>query len=148
MIGHVPWNTGKPWSEEVRAKISKTHKASGKTFLERGGNGRGASRAEQLVLNCLPKSFIYNYAVALGGKGHGYPSNYKVDFGDPVKKLALEVDGVSHRQHGREGQDKKKEAKLRELGWSVCRISNEEVFHLYTTSKLKGALTLKLKTAR
>jgi hypothetical protein len=148
MTGRTPWNNGRPWPKQFKMNASKWAITNGHTFKERGGNGRGPSKAEFLVQTCLPRTFIYSYPVALGARRRGYPTNYKIDFGDPKKKLAIEVDGVSHKRAVRKAQDKKKETKLRSLGWKVCRISNAEVFRLSTISKLKTVLTSKLRNAR
>jgi very-short-patch-repair endonuclease len=58
-----------------------------------------------------------------------------VDFGNPEKKIAIEVDGQSHRTVLGHYRDSKKDAKLKELGWRVFRITNEEVKRKYSTSK-------------
>ena len=55
-------------------------------------------------------------------------------FANVQMKVGLEVDGVSHAMRSRKLQDKKKEAKLAELGWSVLRISNAQVASMSTTS--------------
>ena len=55
------------------------------------------------------------------------PTNYKVDIGNIEHKLAIEVDGGSHRGRGRKALDAKKQAVLEFLGWSVLRFWNEEI---------------------
>jgi very-short-patch-repair endonuclease len=59
--------------------------------------------------------------------GSGFPPCYKVDIGEPTLKIAIEVDGMSHNSLERRKQDRKKEAFLRGLGWTVLRFSNREV---------------------
>jgi very-short-patch-repair endonuclease len=99
------------------------------------------TEAEQLVATLLPACWVWNYPVALGRRQEGYPTNYKLDFANPNTKQGLEVDGNSHNMSARKAQDKKKEAKLAGLGWSVLRITNKEVLSLYSTLKLKEHLT-------
>jgi very-short-patch-repair endonuclease len=101
----------------------------------RGGNGTGMTPCEKLLSAHLPTGYIWNYAIKLGGRHPGYPTCYKVDFGNPKTKHAIEVDGGSHGSKERRLQDRKKEAKLRELGWSVSRITNREVLRKYGTSR-------------
>jgi very-short-patch-repair endonuclease len=60
--------------------------------------------------------------------------------------MGLEVDGNSHTATVRQMQDRKKEAKLAELGWSVFRISNAQTEKLYLTLKLREHLTTLLAT--
>jgi len=47
-----------------------------------------------------------------------------VDLAWPDRKLALEIDGSSHRMRARLAQDRKKDAVLEQLGWRVFRVSN------------------------
>jgi hypothetical protein len=102
------------------------------------------AKAEQLISEVLPVGWVWNYPVALGGRQPGYPTNYKLDFAWPHLKVGLEVDGNSHTAAARQMQDRKKEAKLAELGWSVFRISNVQAERLSTTLKLKEHLTILL----
>lgn len=66
-------------------------------------------------------------AVSLGPKQQGYPTCYKVDIGNHFLKIAIEVDGNCHNSNLMRFLDKKKEDRLRELGWTVLRFTNEEV---------------------
>jgi very-short-patch-repair endonuclease len=50
-----------------------------------------------------------------------------VDLADPAVKLAIEVDGETHRTAKWKALDRRKEAILAFLGWSVLRFWNEEV---------------------
>ena len=137
--GRVPPNKGKPASAEARAKMRLAHAGS---MFTRGGNGTGMSKCEALVASTLPKEFVYNHAVPTKiPKGRGYPTCYKIDFAHPTKKVALEVDGSSHSTLERQGQDRKKQVLLEQLGWKVLRISNSTVLNLYGTSKLADHMT-------
>ena len=99
------------------------------------------TKAEQLIAEVLPAGWEWNYPVALGKRQPGFPTNYKLDFAWPHLKIGLEVDGGSHTLLVRQAQDRKKEKKLAELGWSVSRISNAQTAKLFTTSRLKEHLT-------
>ena len=66
-------------------------------------------------------------AISLGPKQPGYPTCYKVDIGNQVLKIAIEVDGNGHNGNKIKFLDLKKEAKLKELGWRVLRFTNQEI---------------------
>lgn len=133
------WNSGLPWSDAHRAKMSEARR--GRNFLKtRGGNGTGMSPTEALIAPLLPEGFTWNYAVPSEGFGQGYPSHYKLDFANPAQKICLEVDGVSHRTRLGQERDNRKNERLQFLGWKVCRIDNETAWFLYSTSKLKEHL--------
>lgn len=53
-------------------------------------------------------------------------SKYFVDFADPVRKIAVEVDGA--QWHIDKQKDKKREADLRKEGWVVYRIPGNKTF--------------------
>lgn len=112
-------------SPEVRAKISATLRAMGHRPKARGGNGRGPTLAQKVLWELLGEGWYLEYPVTLGPKLPGYPTCYKVDIGNPSAMVAVEVDGPSH--HSRKAEDLKRDAKLRELGWTVLRFWNQEV---------------------
>jgi len=60
-------------------------------------------------------------------RGSGFPACYKVDIGNQELRIAIEIDGHSHGALIRKQQDRKKEAFLRSVGWTVLRFSNGEV---------------------
>jgi very-short-patch-repair endonuclease len=55
------------------------------------------------------------------------PNHYKVDLADPERKLAIEVDGNSHKTKKWKFLDRRKESVLAALGWSVLRFWNQEI---------------------
>ena len=55
------------------------------------------------------------------------PNHYKVDIADPLKKVAIEVDGNSHKTKEWKFLVKRKVEILNALGWSVLRFWNQEV---------------------
>lgn len=134
-----PWNYGRPWSDAHRAQMSASRK--GRALMPyRGGNGTGMSPTEALIAPLLPEGFMWNYVLPSGGFGLGYPSHYKLDFGNPTTKVCLEVDGISHRTRLGQERDARKTERLQFLGWKLLRITNEEAWYLYSTSKLKEHL--------
>lgn len=147
--GQSSWNKGLPTPPEVVKKAHATHMAQRAPFLAvRGGNGHGPSAAERAVQAALPAGFAYNLAIPTRmPRGSGYPTCYKVDFGNPTSMLAVEVDGPSHSTLKRQAQDRKKEAFLAALGWCVLRISNKEALLLSGTSKLRERMTTLLAVA-
>lgn len=83
-------------------------------------------------------------------KGNGYPTCYKVDVGSKDLKIAIEIDGNSHKTLVRQSQDRKKEEFLASIGWTVLRFTNQEVDEnlkgcvevvMSTISKLRGITT-------
>lgn len=132
------WNSGIPWSDAHRAKASEQRK--GWKFAQRGGNGTGMSPTEALIAPMMPEGFIWNYIVRSEGFGLGYPSHYKLDFGNPQTMVCLEVDGASHTSRLGQERDARKNERLAFLGWKVCRIKNDKAWSLYSTSRLKEHL--------
>jgi very-short-patch-repair endonuclease len=61
------------------------------------------------------------------GKFESLPNCYKVDLASPEHKLAIEVDGKTHKLKRWKFLDRRKTAVLNFLGWKVLRFWNEEV---------------------
>ena len=97
----------------------------------KAGNGK-ISEIEQIAYNILvPLGFIYNYAIGMRELRIAYPekrfaNNYKPDFVDLKKKIAIEIDGSNH---GGKHKiiDQKKEFALNYYGFKVFRFSNDFV---------------------
>lgn len=51
-----------------------------------------------------------------------------IDLVHPHAKLAIEVDGESHRKPDQIDRDRRKETILRSLGWEVIRFSNSAIY--------------------
>ena len=140
--GVPSWNSGVPCRPETKEKLSESGKRRKAVFLEiRRGNGTGMTEAEALLRTVLPNEFIWSYPIALGRRQEGYPTNYKLDFANPTTRVGIEVDGVSHMNSIGRSRDQKKEEKLAELGWSVLRISNRQIFQMFGILKSKDVLT-------
>lgn len=129
--GRPSWNAGREWPADHRERMSAAAKTSGQTFSVRGGNGKGMTKHEMMLLPVLAPGWIWNHPIRTGSKERGVATNYKVDFGWPGKKIALEVDGGSHRD--RRLLDWKKEAVLCSLGWCLLRLTNEQVERMFST---------------
>jgi hypothetical protein len=139
--GRPSWNKGLPWSEAHKERISLQCKARGQRPVVRGGNGHVAP-AEAAVREMLPAAWEFNLAVPTKQpRGSGYPTCYKVDFGNLRTKTVLEVDGGSHRS--RALLDAKKDAFLASLGWRVFRISNATALSKYSIFKSTGRMTFR-----
>lgn len=86
------------------------------------GNGGLPTEAEQYFLMRYPQA-QYQYVVAPGDGVHPY--HYKIDFAWPSLKIGLEIDGRSHAN--RRGADRKKDTRLKALGWTIIRMTNQDV---------------------
>lgn len=120
-----------------------------KTFLNKGGNGK-ITREESLLKERLGEGWRINYVVRTGikrqvvkhglttgkpgvGIGTEYkhsenlPLSYKIDLANPEDMIAIEIDGESHKSLQSKESDAKKDNWLKEKGWKVIRLSNEQV---------------------
>jgi hypothetical protein len=100
-----------------------------------GGNGMKTPLPVRYLYQLLNGDWEIEYAIKTGHNqwdGSGYPTCYKVDLADPVRKIAIEVDGQSHGSLERKQQDQKKTVFLERLGWKVYRIKNKQVLSLCT----------------
>jgi len=120
MIKHNPMTN--PETRE-RARKSKL----GQTFLSRGGNGTVTKQQEQLRQALgLPEN-VLEYPVLTADATTEFPSLppcYKVDLAIPELKLAIEVDGRTHKEKRWRYLDQRKTAVLNHLGWTVLRFWN------------------------
>ena len=101
----------------------------GHTFLARGGNGK-PTKQQITLAKTLGLLTTMEYAIptaAVRKQFKSLPNCYKVDLAYPEKKLAIEVDGKTHRLRRWKFLDRRKTSVLNALGWSVFRVTNEEV---------------------
>lgn len=85
-----------------------------------GMHGR-PSPAEALLLSHLP-----------GWHLHYQVDRYAVDLANLDERIVIEVDGVAHTRVGATAQrerDRRRDQALRLRGWTVHRVTNEEVLH-------------------
>jgi very-short-patch-repair endonuclease len=71
------------------------------------------------------------------------PHYYNLDIADPVLKIAIEVDGNSHRCKERQQRDARRESFLLSQGWVLLRFTNKRVL-----SDLDGVLQEVLEAVR
>ncbi len=116
---------------EVRAKTSRRLKAMGHAPSVRGGNGRGMTEPQSMLMAVLGEPWQAEFAVSLGRRTPGYPTNYKLDLAHVEMQVGIEVDGFSH--HSRKALDVKKDEKLGSLGWKVLRFWNQEILDWINT---------------
>lgn len=96
--------------------------------LERyyGVEGIPDTTLEQTVLDLLVDAWlplpICQLVVPLPGGGH-----YRIDFGYPAVKLAIEVDGPHHRLPEVQARDARRDRRLRQMGWTVDRFDEDEI---------------------
>jgi hypothetical protein len=116
-------------SPESREKMKTTLRAIKHKPVVQGGNGKPPTVSEMLMSLALgwDCSVIVRTKEAKKALGMKMPNHYKVDVGNPILKVAIEIDGSSHCTIARKEQDARKEAVLKFLGWKVFRFSNEEV---------------------
>jgi very-short-patch-repair endonuclease len=110
---------------ELRKRMSIL--LAGRTFLARGGNGK-LTPQQEVVARAL--NLPMEYVILTGPvKKHfkSLPNCYKVDIADPVRRLAIEIDGRTHNTKKWKFLDKRKTEVLNALGWSVLRFSNQRV---------------------
>lgn len=110
-------------------KMVATRKANGQFWLLRkGGNGKGPTEAQAKLHSCIGGEI--EYILSFGwkiGSVPGWPCCYKIDIGFPLEKLAVEVDGESHRSPKGRAVDALKEQRLRSFGWTTLRFWNREI---------------------
>ncbi len=118
--------TNNPMTDpQAKAKMQKKLKARGWGTGQRGGNGELTIPQKKLA---AALGWETEVAIPTGQpRGSGYPASYKVDIGNPTLKIAIEVDGVSHKLPARRLEDQKKTALLEALGWTVLRFWNAEI---------------------
>lgn len=145
---------GKP---ETIEKIVATMRKNG-TYARilTGGNGKGPTKPQIRLFAVLGPPFQMEYAVSLGKRTGGYPTNYKLDLADPTRKIGIEVNGWTHRGQRQQNLDQKKIGKLTGLGWTVLSFWNEDILnwtnlgmptesYISTTLKQNGITPLALE---
>ena len=110
-------------NEESRRKMSNTLKAIGHKPNQRGGNGNPPTTPQALLASILQ----WPTEVVITPSDGKRPYHYRVDIGNTALMIAVEVDGASHSSQVRQESDRRKDSRLRSLGWKVFRFSNLEV---------------------
>jgi hypothetical protein len=111
---------------DVRARhLAGLAKREGLNF--RGGNGQPPTKQVLQAAAILePIGFEREVAIRTAGHGTGLrcPLNYKADFAHPTRRIAVELDGVSHHGRAKQLEDLRKTTVLTALGWRVIRIKH------------------------
>jgi hypothetical protein len=113
---------------EVRAKALAVQREKGFSNLS-GGNGKGLTVPQRLLAQRLAWPTEYVVATGEGWK----PEHYKLDLAEPTLRIAVEVDGQSHRSKKVAAADARKDRWLREHGWSVLRFWNSQIMDDFET---------------
>ncbi|WP_281680806.1 endonuclease domain-containing protein [Synergistes jonesii] len=119
------------FNPETRAKMATTLRRIGHKPRVQGGNGRGMTKAQSLLMEHLSKMNPVSEFIAKTGETRlhpsHYPAHYKIDIAIPAHMLAIEVDGRSHNSLCIREKDLKKEIFLKSKGWTLLRFSNKEI---------------------
>jgi len=110
----------------VREKISAALMGRWNPHLN-GGNGTGLTLPQRALWAELPEEWVAEFVVWAKGKTTFEWPIMIVDLAYVEKKWAVEVDGASHNTLKVRERDQKKDKLLREAGWRVYRVTNEEV---------------------
>jgi hypothetical protein len=110
----------------VREKIAKKLAGVPRPHLN-GGNGSGVTLPQKMLLEGLGSNWTAEHVVwAHGSTPSSWPIMI-VDLANIDQKWAIEVDGLSHNSTKVVERDKRKDALLREEGWQVFRVTNQQV---------------------
>lgn len=103
-------------------------------------NGSGPTVPQQMLFDALPAGAVMEFPIPTGNVG----TPCRVDIAIPPVRLAVEVDGHSHRIQSRREIDARKERALREQGWALLRFSNSEIVrHLpWVLGKIQGTIAM------
>ena len=116
--------------------IEKMKEKRGKyTFLSRGGNGQLTKQQLLLFSEISGTTYmemelaipIFTPLKEIKSDIASPPTHYKVDIGIPSIKLAIEVDGKTHKTKKWKFLDKRKTEILELLGWKVLRFWNQDI---------------------
>ena len=112
----------------------------------RRGNGATMPAAQRMMIAILGDSATPELPIVTTSaqRARGLPHALKPDIAIPSMKLAVELDGKSHKAVKVREADKRKNLALVELGWSVLRLSNSLALSLCSTCKSREALLTSL----
>ncbi|NDG20230.1 MAG: DUF559 domain-containing protein [Betaproteobacteria bacterium] len=127
-------------NESTRKSVSQTLKLMGHKPKIQGGNGRGLSKPQAMLLEKLGEGWKAEFVVATKLRSLGYPHHYKIDLANQERMIAIEVDGMSHTTLERKEQDRRKDLFLVSQGWLVLRLSNQKAIDLCLTCTSKDIL--------
>ncbi|MFA6134007.1 MAG: DUF559 domain-containing protein [Phycisphaerae bacterium] len=142
MIEHNPMKR-----EEIRAKVS-ANKAGQAFPTHRGGKGQPAPVWQSKVAEALGLPMEITVVVHKDlARRHGLSrwTWYALDVADEMTKHAVEVNGGSHKTLAVQARDARKMVILKELGWSVLVVTNQELSEDFdaTMARVRGFMTSK-----
>jgi len=114
--------------EEIARLALMAERKRGQSFIGlRGGNGF-ITIQQQAVHDATGLPMEHSIpTLAVRGSFASLPTHYCVDLASPAHRLAIEIDGSSHRTRRWVYLDRRKTAVLSALGWYVLRFWNREV---------------------
>jgi hypothetical protein len=116
----------------TREKMRRSHwvrPADAYDYLT-GGNGNGPTVPERLLHERLGPGWTWQLSVTTGSpRLPGVPNHYKLDLAHEGTRIAVEVDGNSHRSLLAHERDARKDAWLATHGWQCLRFTNKEVLN-------------------
>jgi hypothetical protein len=117
---------------ETRKKVSNTLKDRFHKPPIIGGNGRGLTKWQKILLDellLIDKTFVAEYIFNTKefNQNKIYPNHYKIDIASEKYKLAIEVDGNTHKSNKIKLCDQKKTHILNLSGWTVLRFWNTQI---------------------
>lgn len=150
-----------PWSSQRMKRLNQdaafrqkcregNRRRRGKSFVgQRGGRGL-VTEPQRMLAEALGLAEHLEHVVKtkpVGDQFESLPNWYAVDIAHPEARVAVEVDGNSHRTKKWQFLDRRKEAVLAALGWCVLRFWNEEVLTDLSgcTEKVERCITSRLK---
>lgn len=119
-------------NEDTRKKVSDRLKIINHKPKIQGGNGRVATINQLLMYNELSKidnSFVMELIEKTSpyAKDFNAPNHYKIDIASRFYKIAIEIDGSSHKSKKTKECDSRKTKLLNLKGWKVLRLSNSQI---------------------
>lgn len=123
---------------EIREKTLEALKKHGVKPKTIGGNGRGLTKGQKLLLSWLGRGWWPELVIPTEISAPDVPTNYKVDIANVWYGIAIEIDGGSHRGEIGRAEDERKDTFLKSKGWSVLRFRNKEI--LNETERVKAEI--------
>lgn len=114
---------------EIREKTINALKKNGAHPRVLGGNGRGLTTGQKILLKWLGRGWWPELVIPTELNAKDVPTNYKVDIANVWYGIAIEIDGGSHRGEIGRAEDARKDAFLKSKGWSVLRFRNKEILN-------------------
>ena len=123
--------TAESWAQYSKKLKRKWADPKFKQRRQALGFSRGRPTKPQKMLGrALPAGWSMEHSINLKRTEH--PRTYSVDWGNPSTKVAIEVDGPSHQCNAAQiACDRRKERVLKRLGWTVLRVTNDEVHKMF-----------------